>query len=151
MKHLETLALSKAISTKSAGACRDAMTVGRDQKVDFTVRVKGYLDIFEDTEKTPTVSIPMKETLALFIRYCGVTREAAMGLLQRAMTDALAVKESGEQNHKGVGAIAEAMPIIDEIEKTIVEPLLRTLPRTPVKGKVLTYLEVTEVGELLTV
>jgi hypothetical protein len=149
MKNINLIALTKAVAKKIADAARDTISVGKHE-VDFTVRVKGTVSVFEDTEKTPTVSIPMKETLALFIRYSGITGPHAVALLQRAMTDALAANENGEQNPQGTGAIADALPIIEETMKTVVEPMLATLPKTPVKGMVKTNLEVTELAEVLT-
>ena len=140
MNNPSIIALSKVVGTKEFAAARIGLGIGRHD-VDFTVRVRGSMVVGTDTEKTPTVSIPMKETLALFIRYCGITREAAMAILERAMTDAL------EQGPQGTGAVAEALPIIEETMAAIVEPLLARLPKTPVKGAVRTNLEFTEISE----
>lgn len=148
MNNVTQIALTKAVNDKAAKIARSGLSVGRHE-VDFTVRVSGTLNVSEDTDKVPTVSIPMKETLALFIRYSGITGPHAMALLKRAMTDALAANEDGEQSSQGVGAIAEALPIIEETMRTIIEPMLADLPRTPVKGMVKASLQVTEVGELV--
>jgi hypothetical protein len=149
MNNKTIIALSKAVGKRQIDAARPSLTVGTHE-VDFTVRVRGSLTVSEDTDKVPTVSIPMKETLALFIAYSGITGPHAANLLRRAMTDALAVKEDGEQNHRGVGAIREALPKIEEIERDVVAPLLLTLPRTPVNGMVRANLDVTEIGSLVT-
>lgn len=140
MNNATIIALSKAVKKTVSDAARNGLVMGKHE-VDFTVRVRGTMDVGADTEKTPTVSIPMKETLALFIRYCGITREAAMGILERAMNDAL------EQGPQGAGAIAEALPIIAEIEASIVNPLLARLTKTPVKGAVRSNLTFTEIME----
>lgn len=140
MNNATIIALAKVVGTKETAAARNGLSIGRHE-VDFMVRVRGTMNVGEDTEKTPTVSIPMKETLALFIRYCGITREAAMAILERAMTDAL------EQGPQGTGAVAEALPIIEETMAAIVNPMLARLPKTPVKGAVRTSLEFTEISE----
>ena len=141
MNNATIIALAKVVGAKESAAARNGLGIGRHE-VDFTVRVRGSMVVGADTNKIPTVSIPMKETLALFIRYCGITREAAMAILERAMNDAL------EQGPQGAGAIAEALPMIAEIEASIVNPLLARLPKTPVKGAVRTNLEFTEINEL---
>ena len=137
------VALSKAWAKKNVDAARDLMPVGTHE-VDFTVHISGTMKVLEDTDKTPTVSIPMKEVLALFIRYCGITREAAITILTRAMNEAL------EESNQGAGALAAELPIIDEIIDSIVTPMLLKLKRTPVKGAVKADLEITEVKELVT-
>ncbi len=139
MDNIATVALSKVIKETALKAARAGLAVG-SHAVDFTVRVHGRMNVAEDTEKIPTVSIPMKETLALFIRYCGITREAAMLILERAMNDALA------ESSQGTGAIAEAMPIINETMDSVVAPLLARLTKTPVKGMVTTKLNITDVN-----
>lgn len=150
-KPLHLMALVKAVAKKAADAARDQLTVGRHE-VDLTVRLVGHLQVFEDTEKTPTVSIPMKETLALFVKYSGITGPHAMNVLRRAMTEALAANDEtdGEQNTKGTGALADALPFIDEVMATVVEPMLASLPKTPVKGQCRAYLDVAEVDSLVT-
>jgi len=129
MTNEETTAVAKAISDKALKHARSGLSVGRHE-VDVTVRIHGSLSVFADTDKTPTVSIPMKETLALFIRYCGITREAAISVLTRAMTDAL------DDSTEGAGAVLAALPVLEETMNTIVNPMLKSLPRTPVKGMV---------------
>jgi hypothetical protein len=136
MNATQTIALNNAIETKVAKAARDAVEVGKHQ-VDFLVRVTGTLNVAEDTEKVPTVSIPVKEVLALFIARSGCTREASIALLRECMTDAL------KDGTKGVGAV-EAAADIDEVFKAEVAALTASLPKTPVKGKVTTKLTVTE-------
>jgi hypothetical protein len=85
--------------------------------------------VLEDTDKTPTVSIPMKEVLALFIARSGCTREHSLALLRECMTDAL------RDGVKGAGAVAAAADIAAEHKKAVAE-MLRDLPRTFVAGAV---------------
>lgn len=60
-----------------------------DYPVDVTIHVTAHVRKGDDYERTPTASIPTKKTLALFVRYSGVTRDAALNALEKAMTDAL--------------------------------------------------------------
>jgi len=138
MNAIDTIALNNAVETKVAKEAREALEVGK-HSVDFMVRVTGTINVAEDTEKTPTVSIPLKEVLALFIARSGCTREASIALLRECMTDAL------KDGVKGVGAV-DAAADIDEAFKAEVAALTASLPKTPVKGKVTTKLTVTEVS-----
>jgi hypothetical protein len=128
LNDLTTLALSRAVSTKEDKAARDGVTAGT-YEVDVTVRVRGTIEVLDDTEKTPTVSLPMKEVLALFIARSGCTREASIALLRECMTDAL------REGVKGEGAVAAAADI-DAQYKAAVKDMLATLPKTPVRGAV---------------
>ena len=113
-----------------------------EHQVDALVRVTGTVKVGEDYTTVPTVSIPMKETLALFIRYCGVTREAAIAALHRAADESIAA------TGKGAGAIAEALPFVEEVLKDVQREVLDGLPRQPRKGAVnikgITFEEVTD-------
>lgn len=119
---LELLALSRVRSD------RDAVTPGV-QAVDFTVHVSAEIVVGEDTEKIPTVSIPLKEVLALFIARAGVTRDASVALLRECMSIALALGPRGQ------GAIDSQIDI-DEVFSEAVDKLTASLPRTPVRGQV---------------
>ena len=71
--------------------------------VDFFVHVVADITKGEDYPRASTTSIPIKKALALFIQYSGITREAAINTLVKAMKDAvdsniaLDVVESAEQ------------------------------------------------------
>jgi hypothetical protein len=137
MNAIETTALNNAIETKVAKAAREAVEAG-SFSVDFTVRVTGSVNVAKDTEKTPTVSIPVKEVLALFVARSGCTREASLALLKECLTEALT------KGVEGQGAI-EAAADIDEAFKAQVNALTAGLPKSPVKGKVTAKLTVTEI------
>lgn len=119
---VEALALSKI------KADREAVAAG-DYDLDFVVRVVGSMRVGEDTDKIPTVSIPVKEVLALFIARSGCTREHSLALLRDCMRDALS------HGTRGQGAI-DAAADIDTAFKEAVDDLTGSLPRTPVKGQV---------------
>lgn len=133
------VALAKLVSEKG-DAFRNAraeLAPGR-YDVDLTVNVHGHMTVGADYSTVPTVSIPLKETLALFIHYCGITREAAMNVLRRAMTDSI------EATGTGAGALAAALPVVAETMEQVENDILATLPRQPRKGVVRTYLEYEE-------
>jgi hypothetical protein len=122
LNDVEALLLAKGIK-----ADRDAVAPG-EYVIDTIVHVQGTLTVAEDPQpKVPTVSIPLKEVLALFIARSGATRESSLKLLRECMSIALAT------GTKGVGAV-EAAADIDEVFKAEVDRLTAALPRTPVRG-----------------
>ena len=139
MDNLKIIALNNLIETKAAKAARAGLSVGTHQ-VDMLVRVQGTVSVAADTEKVPTVSIPVKEVLALFIARSGATREASLKLLSECLTDAL------KDGVKGEGAIKAAAEMDKEFEARI-KALTAALPKSPVKGAVKTDLTVSEVVE----
>lgn len=136
---IEQAANQIALSKLSADPNARGMLTPGIYPINTTVKVVGQIKVGEDSEYTPTVSIPLKETLALFIKYCGATREAAIAALVKAMQDSLAV------DGKGQGALIEAMPILEQTMATV-EATLAKLPKQPRKGAVTCKLQ-TEVVE----
>ena len=120
-----------------------AMIVPGKYRVDVAVRINGTINVGEDYDTAPTVSIPLKETLALFIAYSGITRQAAITALRRAMVDSIA--ESG----CGQGALSAALPVVDETMATVQNEIINQLPRQPRKGSVTTKLTVQELGMVI--
>jgi hypothetical protein len=135
MENIHFVALNNAVPKQIATAARAQVLPGQ-HPVDMHLSIKGFVRIGEDHSKTPTVSIPLKEAMALFIKYMGITREHAVSKLMQAMTDALA------HGPQGRGAIAAEVSMINDIIDGIVEPQLKLLPKTPVKGTVTAQLQV---------
>jgi len=144
--NLQTVALAKLVGekTKTFIAARAALTEGT-HNVDCTIRVTGTLHVGTDYDTAPTVSIPLKETMALFIAYSGITREHAINVLTRAMTDAIAA------NGKGKGALAEKLTVVEETMTRVEEDIIALLPRQDRKGPVKASLNYTafEVGMMI--
>jgi hypothetical protein len=139
MNHAVLLGLSKLIE-KEAKLARPNVDAG-EYEIDTTVhlRVFGTLDVAEDEEYAPTVKIPWKITLALFLRYAGVTRERAMESLVQAMQESL---KTGANAAELVAAMAD----LEEAE-ALVQAGLDELPKETRAGKVsVKELEVAEVG-----
>jgi glycine cleavage system protein P-like pyridoxal-binding family len=90
-----------------------------------------------EEEYTPTISIPTKVTLALFVRYSGITGQAALDALQRAMTEAVKLGEKAEESVSEMANIKEA--------EAKVKKMLGKLPKDKRKGKCL--IEVVAHGE----
>ena len=126
---LSVTVLSKVIPAAAEKAAREGLTAGTFD-VDFTVHVKGPVTIRPDTDKTPTVSIPLKEVLALFIARSGALRDANIAILSECITEALAAK-GGDGGAKGA-LVGE----FDAVFGQVVTDFLSTLPKTKVKGAV---------------
>ena len=139
LTNIEVTALNNLVAAKVAKTARDEVNPG-EHTVDFTVRVTGTVKVLADTEKTSTVSIPVKEVLALFVQRSGCTREASLALLRECLTDAL------NNSTKGEGAIEGGVDLDAEF-KAAVADLTASLPKTPVKGAVKTALNVEVLSE----
>jgi hypothetical protein len=128
MNNPTLLALAKLLE-KEAKATRDVVKPG-DYKIDTEVRlhVEGTLQVAEDHEYTPTTSIPWKTTLALFVRYAGITREHALRGLVQAMTEALKADEGAEE-------LVAALADLDEAEAEV-QASLDELPKQERRGAV---------------
>lgn len=131
----ESIALSKLAAKTGA---RELLTPGV-YNVSTLVKVEGTIKVGEDYEATPTVSIPIKETMALFIKYCGCTRESAIKLLTQAMNEAM-----DANNGKAQGYLAETIPFIDETMKTVEAEILKKLTKQKRKGAVTSKLKMTK-------
>jgi len=121
--------LSKLVNARAATEARDGVTAG-EFPVDFTVTVKGIVAVKEDTVKVPTVSIPIKEVLALFVARSGAMRASNIRLLAECISDALAAKGG-----KG-GATGSLAGEFDAHFGETVQAFLAGLPKTAVKGVV---------------
>ena len=88
----------------------------------------------------PTCTIPFRKALAALAYVSGCTGKAGMAKIERAMQIAL------ETEDDAANILSEMMPQIDEVEASIVQPMIDRLPRIDCKGKVTTKLTVTKVG-----
>jgi len=123
----ETLAtIQKAISVSLAGRRPEPGTHAVQNVVTF--EVSGEVRVSEDSERTPTTSVPLKATLALFMKYAGVTGPAALAALERAMREAI------EADRKGAVTVAEVADL-EAVEAKVVASM-QALPKVPKKGAV---------------
>jgi len=128
--NLVTTVITKIIKGSAAEAARDALSAGTFP-VDFVLKVTGEVTIRPDTVKVPTVSIPLKEVIALFLARSGALRENNIALLSECIGDALRAKAGGEG-----GATGALTSEFDETFGEVVNNFLATLPKTKVRGVV---------------
>ena len=138
MDHPERiLAIVKVVKEKLAKEARANLTPGV-HLVDITCHIKGSLTVGQDEEFIPTASIPLKSAFILFVRYCGVTREAAKNALLRAMTESL--NNGGDSDGALASETSDEGRIIADCEAQVTA-MLKKLPPQKRKGKILTSLE----------
>jgi len=133
---VNSVALAKIQADEEA---RALLTPGT-YRVDTMVHVTGEINVGQDYSVAPTVSIPMKETLALFIHFSGITGDHAIRALVRAMQTAIAT------DGKGKGELSATMPIINRTMGRVQSEVINQLPRQPRKGPVTHRLTVEQVG-----
>ena len=105
---------------------------------EFVVRVQGSVEKHDDQWVTPTVSIPLVPTLALFWEKCGLARHEALSLLREAITEAMekGVNENGHIKNR----IKDVNTAITAVRKELIDQL----PNMQRTGRVVTKeLEVT--------
>lgn len=96
------------------------------------VRVSGSVRRECDTQCSPTVSIPLILTLALFWEKCGVTRDRALGMLREAILEALTTgKEANEQ-------IEARMRDVEKAVEAVKKDLIAQLPKAKRSGRTIT-------------
>lgn len=124
----EIVALSKVVKEKVMKDARPSCKVG-EHPIDFSVHVKGYLRVLEDTEKTATCNIPWKTVAAILSARMGCTREAAEKQLAAVICEALQIGDNvGMTLYSAYGdALAAA-------ENHIQTAIIDKLPKVKVKG-----------------
>jgi hypothetical protein len=144
MRSIVLAALGKALP-KLAKKDRGSLKPG-EYKVKGTVTLAydGKVKVSEDESYIPTVSIPLKTALALFLRYSGVTGPAARDALIKAMTEALEIEKlSGKEKKAAIEAIREVADL-DAAEKAV-RAGLDELPLATRDGKVTANVDVEEI------
>jgi len=153
MDSVKVLALAKAVKDAAIKTARKDVNVPKNAEsvthnVNLLARVSGTITVGADEEYIPTASVPLKASLALFIRYCGITRESAKAALVRAMTDALNENlDPKSKVEKIETAISEEDRLIADCEAQV-SKMMGTLPKQTRNGKVTTDLTVKELVEV---
>lgn len=118
--------------------------VGRHQIDEvLVVRVKGSIEKCVDQLVSPTVSIPLVSTLALFWSKAGLNRDEALTLLREAITEAMDDKVNGN------AAIQQRIDDVQEAISAIRNDLINQLPKMKRSGRLITKeldVAVTSVG-----
>lgn len=131
--------LSKVWGKESA-----EFTVGRHEIDEvLVVRVRGSVEKFTDQFVSPTVSIPLVSTLALFWSKAGLNRDEALSLPREAITEAMDDKVNED------AAIQRRIDDVQEAISAIRKDLIDQLPKMKRSGRLVTKdldIAVTSVG-----
>jgi len=97
-----------------------------------TLHVSGSVKKENDTLCSPTVSIPLIATLALFWEKSGITQDHALRMLKEAISEALSAgKDTSEE-------IQSRMKHVEKAIQTVKEGLLDQLPKVKRCGRLIT-------------
>ena len=97
-----------------------------------TLHVCGTVRKENDTLCSPTVSIPLIPTLALFWEKSGITQDHALRMLREAISDALSAGKDTSAE------IQNRMKHVEKAIQTVKEELLDKLPKVKRSGRVIT-------------
>ena len=134
-------ALAKVFAKKAAEA-RQGLEVGvHSVEAQVVVSLTGQVEVKEDLEYTPTTSIPHKATMALFIRYAGITGPAAMKALIQALTESMEIAQLGKKAKESRLAAIRELADLETAEAAVREGL-GALPKATRNGAVTASVEV---------
>ena len=109
----------------------------------LVVRVRGSVEKMSDQLISPTVSIPLVSTLALFWDKAGLNRDEALSLLREAITEAMDDKVNEDK------AIQKRIDDVQEAISAVRSELIDQLPKMKRSGRLVTKdldIAVTSVG-----
>ena len=109
----------------------------------FVVRMRGSVEKMSDQLISPTVSIPLVSTLALFWDKAGLNRDEALSLLREAITEAMDDKVNED------AAIQQRIDDVQEAISAVRSELIDQLPKMKRAGRLVTKdldIAVTSVG-----
>jgi hypothetical protein len=127
---VELLALSKHFAdlAKEENA-RENISLGTHRvSAELVLKVAGTVNVGADEEYQPTAKIPLKTTLALFMKYSGFTGAHALATLEKAMKEA---SELGEDAAEKMSEMADLAATEKKVSK-----MLAKLPKATRAGKV---------------
>lgn len=136
MNHLTAKCLSKGTEKLAADLNLAPGKYSIDETI--TVRIQGTVTKSADETYTPTISIPHKMVLALFVEKMGAVSPNVQGMLLEAMTEALKAGEKAE------GAVADRIRDIEAAEEKVTA-LLGKLPEATRNGKTVCKITVEEI------
>ncbi len=128
-----TLTALSAQLAKEAKKVRKGLPVGdHEVSTEVTLSVNGTINVSEDYDRTPTVSVPLLRTMALALSYAGVTGEHALEAVTKAMNTALTEDKDANGQLAQVKAIEEK---VNEIKAKFATELPKASVKGPVKVK----------------
>lgn len=109
---------------------REGLEPGTHTVDPFTLTFDGgVLKVGADSTRAATASLLNEATLALFIRYSGITREAAMATLRKAALEAQGIRGGMKKELLKESGVEETLALLKS-------EVVAAMPRTPVKGSV---------------
>ena len=107
----------------------------------ITIHLKGEVKKFADEVYTPTVSVPLKSTMAILLHLMGFQRDNAILTISKAMKMALEMEKNADE---------EILKLVKDIDKAMenVESMTSTLPPQTRKGKTTAKGEITILNQL---
>jgi hypothetical protein len=131
-----TLAL--ALDKFKNGKARDQLSPGI-HNINALVRLTGEIEILDDEEYTPTVSLPILEIMALFIAHAGFTREHTMALIRQCCGEAI------NQDGKAKDSLKDNVEVVTKTLETVKKEITSKFTKQTRKGKVKCKVEAVEV------
>jgi len=134
MNSILALALDKFADKKARGQLSPGT-----HEVDALVHLTGEIEILEDEQYTPTVSLPLLEIMALFIAHAGFTREHTMALIRQCCGEAI------EQTGKAQGSLKDNVDAVKKTLAIVKKEITSKLTEKTRNGKVKCKVEAVEV------
>ena len=138
------VALAKGQKTAVVSGASKELGVG-EHTIDAWVHLTGTIKKAEDEQATPTVSLSVLETLALALKFSGVTGDNAKNVIRQTITTALTA------DSKSKGALTDQYDWLEDEVKALKADVISKLPKITKSGKVttkVTFEDVTEVEKL---
>jgi hypothetical protein len=156
LTNVELLALSRVLKESEEKRARSLVTSG-SYSVDFKVHVVGVMNVEDDYEKRPTVSVPWTEAYALLREVAIQAVNEMIARVDRGEVithqDLEAIKVAGflseqimvetmkqafdlKNAPRGEGSIMERIPEVEQAAERVKELIAGRLGLTPSKGRV---------------
>lgn len=156
LTNVELLALSRVLKESEEKKARSLVTSG-SYSVDFEVRVTGVMNVEDDYEKRPTVSVPWTEAYALLREVAVQAVNEMIARVDRGEVitrkDLEVIKTAGflsedimvetmkqafdlKNAPRGEGSIMERIPEVEQAAERVKELIAGRLGLTPSKGRV---------------
>jgi hypothetical protein len=132
--------LAKAISKGTEKIAEALKLTPGKHEIDetITLHVAGIITKSPDEDYIPTIAIPHKTVLALFVEKMGAVSSNVQEMLRVAMTEALSLGEDAEEK------VSEKIKNLDNAAAQVTA-LLGTLPKKTRSGKTVCKITVEEV------
>jgi len=133
----EILVLSSAISAQVKKAAQIEMAptgvenkrIIKSRKVDMTVRIQAAIGRSYDRERDSTCQAVTQGTIALILKYAGVTGKPAQDLLRKVFTEQMELGKDAQKELLKKSGVAEALA-------SFKSEVVSQLPKTHVLGTV---------------